>query len=123
MTWLNQYHQDIHVVEVTFAGSVTLEEILNASISTASLTKEKGSQRVLNDYLSVKGGYSISNQYEQMAIFESIKVDKRFKQAFLLPYQYGSELERRAFEAVCSRKGYQAKTFNDRDDALSWLDA
>ncbi len=121
MPWKLEVSGSPAIIEVIYEGDVGPVELEAAF--TAALTESVHRQNplFLANLVALTGGHSIIDLMDIVTRIEAEVVDRRFREAVLVPP--GTPLGPHAefYETACRNRGFNARVFNDRDEAVAWL--
>ena len=121
MPWNLQLHHDAELIELTYSGIVTPDALIDAFTTAAKLAKENNILLFLADCLDMLGGHSVVDLYSLIALFETLDIAPRSREALILPNLKASLQDVSFYETACLNRGYNVKVFKARQEALAWL--
>jgi hypothetical protein len=113
--------EDVKVVEIVLAGLLTdrdLQELVGVPVA---LGREKGATLYLCDCSQVEVADSIATLYSLIELYDAIRIDRRWKQAVLLPAAPSTHADLDFYETAARNRGFEVRVFAERDEALGWL--
>jgi hypothetical protein len=123
MAWTVEYNDVLQIVELTYSGRTTGEEIKEAAASRMSMGKQKGVTKFLIDTRKVEADGSatldIYDVPDKMYPKEHVQYTNRI--AILEPESSTSREMVKFYENACVNRGWLVKTFQDRESAVKWL--
>jgi len=123
MPWSVKYDQRTKIVEVIYSGTVTQEELKNAIIERLRIQNQHKSFFVLIDCSQVErnaGGILDVHDIPEK-IYEIEKVNRRTCHALALSKYPNARKASFHYETVCNNRGWRVKIFENREDAVGWL--
>jgi hypothetical protein len=109
------------VIETTLRDGVTEKEIRAGIARAFELSAEKGLTRFLIDASSANSFIPLAAYYELPAVFRSLNLSRSSRIAVLSSRTQRGKERARFFINVCINRGWQARLFYDRAEALEWL--
>lgn len=109
------------ILEVKYTGIVTAEDHKGAINEFKTINETKKYFLVLTDLIEMEIAPSVLNIYDNVNLLEQIEIDKAISEAIILPENKFAAENVRFYENACVNRGFNVKTFNERDKALSWL--
>jgi hypothetical protein len=121
MPWQARLTDPPRLVELTYSGIVTPEELFEAFTAALSIARENKIWLCLADCTDMVGGHSIADLYALIALFEVSDIDRNGKEAILMPTLKASRREVTFYETTCRNRGFHVRVFKSRKDAVDWL--
>ncbi len=121
MAWAASYNNDHNLVELIYKGKVTPADLHEALQAAVKLARENNSILFLADCSEMEGGHSVIDLYGLIALYESVGLQLKMKEALLLPLLKSSKEDVKFYETACLNKGFNVKVFSSKDKALAWL--
>jgi len=122
MTWKYEFDNTLGIVEVTYTGTVSGKDIHDLTSELLVLEKEKGKIGFLVDTTQMDYSGSLSDLYELPATqYVKEEADRFNPLAVILSASPKEKKAAEFYEMVCQNRGWKAKTFEDRQDAIKWL--
>ncbi len=123
MPWTVEYNPVTKIVEVVYRGRVTARELNEAATERIRLQKQHSTLLVLADasrteHLAAKI-FDVHNLPEQLYV--SAKADRTTHIAVVLPPSQEARKITLYFETACVNRGWCVQTFEERQDAIDWL--
>jgi len=123
MPWSVKYKHNTKIVEVTYTGVVTFEDMRNAVIERIRKQNEHKSLFVLINCSLVKhivGGIFVVHDLPNK-IYENAKVHRHTCHALLLSKFPKTHSAFFHYETACINRGWRVRLFENRKDAFRWL--
>jgi hypothetical protein len=110
-------------LDVLYSGVISAAELHEASRAAAQVVNESGILRVVADLTGVvRISATLTPVLElPQTIYVEEKLSRRLRIAVLVPPDDDINELARFYELVCHNRGWLAKIFADRDEALGWL--
>jgi hypothetical protein len=110
-----------NIIEITYTGKVTTDELEHSFLEAARLSLEKNSKLILADCTDMTEGHTVFDLYFIVPLFKKNNIRSDLVEAIIYPlsptmYQLAS-----FFETVLVNNGIKGKAFKERKDAISWL--
>jgi len=123
MSWTIKYNENLQIIELTYLGRVTGEEIKEAAVARIKMGKNKGATKFLIDTKNMETDESATLDIYDVPeqIFPEEKFNRTNHIAILEPESPTSKEMVNFFIAVCVNRGWLAMTFHDRESAVKWL--
>jgi hypothetical protein len=121
MPWKISIHPDGPVVETSYSGILTMDELFDAALETLSVAKAHGITLLLGDCSALEGGHSVFNLYDLADRVLATGLDHSFREAVIVPDVPESAQLVKFWETTCINRGITVQIFNDRQRALDWL--
>jgi hypothetical protein len=121
MPWEVRLLADLKIVETTYTGRVTPQDLEKAAIATLSLARENETNRYLGDCTGLESGHSLVDLFDLVSSLNAGPVDRRSKEAILLPTSPDVAAEVQFYETTSRNRGLNVRVFRDRHDAIAWL--
>ena len=123
MSWTVAYNPDINIVEVVYAGLVTSAELEEASAKRIRLQKEFNTTLVLADgsHMEHLAAGIIDVHNLPAELFKSHHANRNTRMALVLPKPKEASATVKYFETASINRGWQVRSFSNRQDALDWL--
>ena len=117
-----EYVSELGIVKLTYVGKVTADEFREGAVRALDLSRENNTRLFLVDDSKWEGGTSVFDLYELPTLFTELGFKRDSKGALILPPSGTAESnDAHFFETTFINKGWQAKVFTDRQEAISWL--
>lgn len=121
MPWTVTFIAEPGIVETTYAGRLTTEELRDAVTATLALASERRTNRYLGDCTGLEHSSSASDTYALTRFYETLPIDRLSKEAILLPASEDAERDMRFYETTTRNRGFNVRVFRTRQEAISWL--
>jgi hypothetical protein len=125
MPWQTIVHTDLPIIETTYSGRLTKNDLSDAVRENLSLAHTHNRTRFLGDCTNLNGGHTIIDLYF-LAKEVSREVSLNFgpyllKEAILIP-SIPSMIEKINFwETIGQNGGFRVRVFRERQSAIDWL--
>lgn len=123
MPWQCAVMSDYPVIETRYAGELDPSTLELAVRATLQLAERSRIQRFLADCTELLGGHSILTLFDIANTLSQNPGVTTMREAVLLPKAASAADDVRFWETVCLNRGVHVRIFNDRTDALRWLNA
>jgi hypothetical protein len=121
MPWQVRYLADIHVIETVYSGRFSVEELNEVVVATLDLGREEESNLYLGDCSHLEAPDSLVDVYGLVEFYESLPVDRRSKEAIVLPAAQKAQADLVFYETAALNRGFEVRVFVERDAAIAWL--
>lgn len=105
-----------NIVSLTAEGSISADEEVAAQETISEVARDHGSARMLLDYAGIDVG-----RVEPKAVWEDIKGTRLLQDIDRVGVVADSSILSRFLEVIGGASGIEARTFDNRDDAVAWL--
>ncbi len=121
MPWKLEVSGSPAIIEVIYEGVVAPADLEAAFYAALAEGSQRQSLLFLANLASLTGGHSIIDLMDIVSRIEAEGIDRSFREAVLVPP--GTPLGQHAefYETACRNRGFNARVFNDRDEAIAWL--
>lgn len=121
MPWKLEVSGSPAIIEVIYEGAVGPAELEAAFASALAEGVNRQVPLFLANLVALTGGHSIIDLMDIVTRIEAEVIDRRFREAVLV--SPGTPLGKNAefYETACRNRGFNARVFNDRDEAIAWL--
>jgi hypothetical protein len=119
-----EFNEALGVVEVTYTGRTALAEFVQTTRAAVELARERNSRLYLLD--TSESEPTISHAALQdlpSKQYVELQVDPRSRIAIVQPGRPEALPSARFYETVCVNRGWNARMFATRDEAVAWLRA
>ena len=110
-----------NIIELTYTGKVTNEELEHSVHEAAKLSLEKDSRLVLADCTHMTEGHTVFDLYFIVPLLKKYELRPDFIEAIVYPLAPAMFQLASFFETVLINNGIKGKAFKERKDAISWL--
>lgn len=121
MPWNVTFHPDTRIIETTFAGLLTPDELKAAVMATLHECHSRDVPLLLADCSQLQGGHSIVDLYEMASAVASSAVVGNLREAVLVPASAVAADSVRFWETAAGNRGITVQLFQDRASAVAWL--
>ena len=122
MPWRAQLLQAHPIIEASYSGLLSRDELFDAFRAIFKLAETSGATRVLADCTLLEGGHSIVHLYALVdTLLSSGAAVEAFREAVLLPVLPGSAEDVLFWETACLNRGLRVRVFQERLSAIDWL--
>lgn len=121
MACSSKFNADIKVIEITYFGQVTIDEVHKTFQEALDLSYQHQVTKGLIDCLHLQPVGSVFNIYDLASQLEKIPNIRQLKGAIILPILPESAEELRFFETAARNRGINVLVFSSREEAVMWL--
>lgn len=122
MPWNVEYNQTDSIVELTFSGVVTREELQKAIIKRIAVQKENGGNLVLTDASKVDiTPLAVDLLDLPNRLFAEQGADRLTRLALVMPEAEAPKSMAKFLETASYNRGWSIHLFEDRQSAFKWL--
>jgi hypothetical protein len=121
MPWTARLNSDARIVETTYSGVLTRDDLTSAALETLEVARNSDIWLLLGDCTQLEGGHSITDLYFLAESIATSGLGGRIKEALLLPELPAAAEDVQFWETTCSNRGLRVKVFSQRDLAVKWL--
>ena len=123
MGWRIMYNESSDIIEITYSGYITGQDLREAATKRISLQKETGSRLILSDATQVIRNPSIAEiLHLPDKLYPEYGAGRDSRIALVLPKNKKEAQELgHFFKIVAKNRGWFVETFYDRQEALNWL--
>ena len=118
-----RYHAESGIVETIVSGVVDPDELRQETVLAASMAEEHEATRFLSNFSAAVVGFSISDVFDLPALQEEVGLTRGIRVALLPPAGDRAQELAQFYETVCMNRGWLARVFADRTEAMDWLKA
>lgn len=116
------FNSSLGIIESTYTGRVTMDDVKDAINQRKLLTKDMDFEKILVDGagvtelpLGVMDAFSVPNDLWEKGI------NRLSRMALVIPKIKKAKELARFFEDACYNRGWKVKCFEERQDAIDWL--
>jgi hypothetical protein len=123
VAWTLEYNSTLRIVEIVLAGSITGPDLQESTSKAIALSKDQGIPAAfLVDATELELAASIVDLYDLPAQqYFAEGADLRNRLALVLPQSPKARRDARFYETACVNRGWNVKSFPNRDEAIEWL--
>ncbi|MGD9161150.1 MAG: STAS/SEC14 domain-containing protein [Desulfobacteraceae bacterium] len=122
MSWHINYNEESRIIEITYSGNVTGQDIREATVRRISLQTETGATLILADASQSQEGPPLINVYDLPdRIYPEHDARRDTRIAFILPTHSKAKELAHFFQTAAKNRGWTIELFEERKDAFSWL--
>ncbi|MDH3430516.1 MAG: STAS/SEC14 domain-containing protein [Gammaproteobacteria bacterium] len=122
MAWTVNYIDELEVVELTISGEFTDEDIKAAAYARIAMGKEHGVTHFIIDAVEMDLTGTTFSIYDVPArIYSEENMQRKSRIAVITSPDSASRNIAEFFENVSVNRGWNAKVFVERKDAIEWL--
>ena len=121
MSWKNEFLVDERVLEIKFGIDFQPEELPDLLNEVKAQLAENQSLWVLADCSRLEKSSSLFKIYDFPKLYAAKGINRRTKEAVILPIVPKVREALIFYETVCRNLGLYVKAFDNRQDALEWL--
>ncbi len=122
-SWTLYHHRRLGIIELSFCGDVTAEEMIESSAARIEL----GERESVSDFL-LDGSECTAGRATAETVYDIVtreypvqRVDPNSRFAFIAPTAPEAVWLGSFFESLCKSHGLTIRRFPDRDSAIDWL--
>lgn len=124
MPWTISLLESPPIVLTVYSGSLSRSDLHAAAKANIELAREHGVLRFLGDCLGLAADTNtIIDIYELVELYESLGLDRRMREALVLPGDAHVIESLSFYETAAHNRGFNVRLFNDLDAARAWLAA
>ena len=117
-----EFNQALEAVEVTYTGRTALAEFMETTRVAVELARERNSRRYLLDTRESEPTIShAALQDLPSKQYKELQVDPRSRIAIVQPRRPEAMASARFYETACVNRGWNARMFATREEAVAWL--
>ena len=120
--WTLEYNAEQHFIDLVFDGLTNAEDVRRTTTEGLALGRRHACRRYLLDIERMQSAVSfltIIDLPNRQYIAEGL--DRRSAIAVVLPFEPAAREVALFYEPTMLNRGFEAKTFPSRDEALRWL--
>ncbi len=121
MAWKSEFLIDEGVVEIIFSQDFQSTELPDLLKDTVVKLNQNNCLWVLADCSALEKTSSLFKIYDFPKFYIAQGLDRRTKEAVLLPLASKPREALKFYETVCRNLGLHVKAFDNRQEALDWL--
>lgn len=117
-----EFNEAIQVIEVVFSAPITKIDLDEATRTAIEVGKARETHRYIIDNQDPEPYVSLADVYalpEHQYIVQQLSRDSRI--AIMLPQSIKAREIVIFYETVCLNRGWQARIFTTREEAMDWL--
>jgi hypothetical protein len=122
MPWEHRINSDLNMIEVSYTGKVTADDLHESTSIIIKLEKETGIHKILTDTSEAISAVTLSDLYDiPTKQYLEEAADREGHLAIILSKSPKEKEAAEFFQIVCRNGGWQVQTFADRQSAIDWL--
>ena len=121
MPWKCSILADHPILETSYSGSLTPQELDTAINETLVMAESTSTTLLLGNCMDLVGGHSITDLYFFAETVAGHPAIASIKEALLLPSLSASSEMVEFWETACLNRGIRVRVFHDRQPAIDWL--
>ena len=121
MPWQINYLAEHHVLESQIYGQITATELDEGVAAALREGSARGTSHYLCDTSRLTGGHSIFDLYALAEKLHEMGMPFGAREALIIPQQPIQTLDAAFWETLCCNRGFEVRSFVDRDNAMAWL--
>ena len=122
MSWQISYNEESRIIEITYSGDVTGQDIREATEKRISMQRETGTTSVLVDASQSQGEPSLMEVYDiPDKIYPEHNARRDTRIAFILPTKSKTREIAQFLQTAAKNRGWKIELFEERKNAISWL--
>lgn len=114
------YNAELCIVEVTCKGKVSFNELKTEQAPVFSLAKEYNTDMFLLDLTNYEKSLSPSDILGGVSSYND-NITRRIRIAVVAPISEEARQDIQFYETVCLNRGWNARVFTERQEAIDWL--
>jgi len=114
------YNADLGIVEIICKGTISPNELETNQEPVFALTKEHNTDMHLLDLTNYESSLSTLHILSSVSSY-SDKTTRRLRIAVIRPISEKAREDIQFYENVCLNRGWNARVFPERKDAIDWL--
>ena len=122
-SWTLYHHRRLGIIELSFCGDVTAEEMLGSSAARVELGKKESVSDFLLDGSACTSGRATAETVYDIVTrnYPTQNIDPNTRFAFIPPTAQEAVWLGDFFESLCRAHDLEIRRFPDRDSAIDWL--
>jgi hypothetical protein len=121
MSWHTAFNAELKIIESTYSGVVTAEDLGQAVRSAITIGLKEKVGRCLTDCSRMEGGHSLFDLFAQIDTLQGNTLEMAIREALIMPVAAESVERVRFWEDACRNRGLDVRIFREREAALAWL--
>jgi len=122
MAYKVEWDQEKGFIHTVYSGVVTKQALLESLAETLKMIEGKGPQKFLSEWISAFPKLSTAEIFAIPGEWESAGVDRKSVLAVVVPKRAKSWEDAKFYENVCRNRGWRVRVFDDRNEAIAWLE-
>lgn len=120
MSWNLHYHPNDRIIELTYSGKVSPQELNDALDATRELADREQTAKVLANCLDMTGGHSVLDLYSLISRYDW-QVIRELQEALVMPHRSFIAKIVRFYETAAVNRALKVRVFDNREAAWDWL--
>ncbi len=120
MAFTTVYNADLHIVEVTYEGRASSNELKDEEEQSFALARKHNTDRFLVDLTNYESSLSSIQVLDGVSSYDD-KAIRPVCIAVVTPLSEDAQKDARFYETACVNRGWNAQTFKERQEAIDWL--
>jgi len=121
MPWQLHYVAEQDFIDSELFGQLTAAELTEGVATGLQEGNARGTSRYLCDASRLTGGHSIFDLYALAERLHDMGMPFGAREALVIPRQPIQALDASFWETLCRNRGFEVRSFLDRETALAWL--
>lgn len=121
MPWQMRYVAEHHTIEGEIIGQITAAELFEGVAESLREGNARGTARYLCDTSAMTGGHSIFDLHALAERLHELGMPLGAREALIIPDQPMQALDPSFWETLTRNRGFEVRSFLDRESALAWL--
>jgi hypothetical protein len=121
MAWHINLDQSRKFIRISYPGTITPSDLMEAFAAAVKLSHETGILRFYADCTEMTGGHSIIDLFNLISQYMSSGVPHTFREAVVIPSGQIHSEDVKFYETACLNRGYTVRVFTDSQEAIKWL--
>lgn len=123
MPWKIEYMEELNIVEVTTFGEMYFEDWKRQAEDAVEISNQHQSGRYLSDVRQMDDKTSIADILRMDKLYEGLAKKDSNRLALVIDKDQKNYKSIKIYEMACSVRGWDIRSFLDRDSAIRWLAA
>ena len=116
-----RYDPDSRFIETVNIGIATREYLVKEAVQAIALAKENDCGLFLCDYSRSDVNFSVTDVYDLPELYAAEGLERSARIAVISPQSKAGARVAQFHETVSVNRGWNARLFDERQDALDWL--
>ena len=121
MPWRLEADEEPGLIRVVYSGGVTKADIEAATAKALTMVREAGPARFLTEFENAEVRLTTLEIWSIFEQWQELGANRRNKLAVVVPVSSPLRDDAKFHETVCLNRGWQVRTFPERQDAIDWL--
>jgi hypothetical protein len=121
MPWHAGLHPNLPIIETSYSGVLSRDELAAAFDTTAELVRTTSRTLLLGDCSLLDGGHSLVDLWAHAESLGPGVASLGLKEAVILPGNAAAAGLVKFWETTCLNRGINVRAFSNRSSAVEWL--